>query len=219
MKKIILFLLLFQIFYVNIKASGLDPEEVIFDNRCVQERLLVTPISVTGTGDQPICNYWCKRGIILAGDYCQYNSTSAIGGSWVGDLETPLRIRPVDAVLIYLRGALYAVMGAVALAVIFYAIYGWYTHAMSEGKPEKLEEVKKIYTNAVIGALIIIMSFVVVQILSVFVGVTDSIIDITFIPKSGYRVDVKSSDVGRVCFEEQTDINNTYTCVDGRWAE
>lgn len=217
---ILTIILIFPLFIISASTADpvLDPDEVIFDNECARRKLLATPAS--STASEPICNLWCKRSIINSGQYCAYGSEDTSAGSWDGDLEVPLRVRPVDAALIYIRAALYAVMGAVAVAVVFYGLFGWYTHAISEGKPDKLEEVKKIYTNTIIGTVIIVMSFVVVQLISVFFGVTESVFDLNFIPKSGFEVEVRESDVGRVCFAEQSDKSSEgglHTCIDGRW--
>lgn len=206
----------------NIYATGADPtpdpNEVILDYECARRIIVEPSIMVDG---HPICNRTCIRSIVESGSYCVWGSDSTEAGSWGGDdLNIPLNIGPVDAAFIYIRAALYAVMGAVALAVVLYGLYGWYQHAMSEGKPDKLELVRKIYTNAIIGAIIVVASFLVVQILATFFGVTSSLFEIDFIPKSGYTVEVREKDVGRVCFEKQVDKSaegGSYTCVDGKW--
>lgn len=222
MKKIILFVLILLSSVSNIYATGADPtpdpNEVILDYECARRIIVEPSIMVDG---HPICNRTCIRSIVESGSYCVWGSDSTEAGSWGGDdLNIPLNIGPVDAAFIYIRAALYAVMGAVALAVVLYGLYGWYQHAMSEGKPDKLELVRKIYTNAIIGAIIVVASFLVVQILATFFGVTSSLFEIDFIPKSGYTVEVREKDVGRVCFEKQVDKSaegGSYTCVDGKW--
>jgi hypothetical protein len=222
MKKTIflLILLLSPIFFVSAAGTTptVDPNEVITDYECARRIIVEPSIMVDG---HPICNRTCLRTIVDSGSYCVWGSDTSVGGNWDGDdLNIPLNIGPVDAAFIYIRAALYAVMGAVALAVVLYGLYGWYQHAMSEGKPDKLELVRKIYTNAIIGAVIVIASFLVVQILATFFGVTTSLFEIDFIPKSGYTVEVREKDVGRVCFEKQVDKSSEggmHTCVDGKW--
>jgi hypothetical protein len=222
MKKIISIFTIFWILVapVLVQGAGLapDPNEVIFDDECA--RRLVMATTIPGTVYVPQCNKYCIRSIVSGEGYCIYGSENVRGGYWDVDLELPIQPGPVDAAFIYIRAALYAVMGAIAVAVILYGLYGWYMHAMSEGKPDKLEVVKKIYTNAVIGAIIVLCSFVVVQILATFFGVTESLFEMSFIPKSGFLVEVRDKDIGRVCFEEQQDKSSeggTHTCVDGRW--
>jgi len=222
MKKIIIFVFVLLSSFNNVFAAGTTPtpdvDSVITDYECLRRILVEPTIMVNG---HPICNRTCLESIIESDSYCQYGYEDMLGGSWIGDdLNIPLNIGPVDAAFIYIRAALYAVMGAVALAVVLYGLYGWYQHAMSEGKPDKLELVRKIYTNAIIGAIIVVASFLVVQILATFFGVTSSLFEIDFIPKSGYTVEVREKDVGRVCFEKQVDKSaegGSYTCVDGKW--
>lgn len=223
MKKIFLLITLI-LFSLPIPIVGaFEPTEevedpVIIDNECVKRILVEPSIMVEG---HPICNRTCLESIVLSGYYCLWGSETSRGLSWDGnDLNVPLNIGPVDAAFIYIRAALYAVMGAISIAVVLYGLYGWYQHAMSEGKPDKLELVRKIYTNAIIGAVIVIASFLVVQLLATFFGVTSSLFEIDFIPKSGYMVEVREKDIGRVCFEKQEDKSSeggTHLCVDGKW--
>lgn len=211
---IIIFSFLQAASFPIIAESTNSPEDIIVDPECAR-RLLVGE-GVFDDEGKPICNSRCKRSILDAGKYCEYGTTDS-GIVWDQDLSIPLEVGGTEALLIYLRAAIYAVLGLVALGVVLFGIYGWYKHAMSEGNPEKVQEVRKIYTNAIIGAIIVIMSFVVVQLLSNFLGVTESVFDFSFIPKSGYSVDVTESDTGRACFEQQIDKDSSHSCVDGKW--
>jgi len=205
----------FQISVFPINAESVNsPEDLIVDPECAR-RLLIGEGIFDDEG-KPICNSRCKRSIVEARQYCEYGTTDS-PRVWDQDLSIPIEVGSSDALLIYLRAAIYAVLGLVALGVILFGIFGWYKHAMSEGNPEKVQEVRKIYTNAIIGAIIVIMSFVVVQLLSNFLGVTDSVFDFTFIPKSGYTVEVSEFDTGRVCYEQQIDKDGSHSCVEGKW--
>lgn len=198
-----------------VKASSSNTDEVVFDPKCAQQIVLGSE-KVYSPDGKPICNNRCLSSIIENNQYCKFGTTDQ-AVAWDQDLTIPLEIASSDALLIYLRAGLYAVLGLVSLGVVVFGIFGWYKHAMSEGNAEKVQEVKKIYTNAIIGAIIVLMSFVVVQMLSNFLGVTESVFDFSFIPKSGYTVNVLDGDTGRVCYEPQKDKDNSHSCIDGKW--
>jgi energy-coupling factor transporter transmembrane protein EcfT len=122
-----------------------------------------------------------------------------------------------DAALIYLRAGLFAAFSIASLLVVLYGLYGWYVRSMSGGNPDKVSESMSIYKNAIIGVVIIFSSLIIIQIVYVLIGITQSPFDFNFIPKIGRSVSVTEGDVGRKCYSSQKDSNNRYECVDGVW--
>lgn len=231
-------MLIGSVLLAPVKAAGTatpyptqDPAEIVVDTNCA--KAILEGIAIDAN-NQPICNTSCVRGIIYDGPdyttpnghYCVYGSTSTgavdTGGSLIV-LSTLGALKPSqqNTVLIYVRGAIYLVLGAGSLAVILYGLYGWYLRAMSEGNPDKIAESVKVYKNAVIGIIIIIAAIIIAQLTFVFMGVTDSPFEFDFIPISGYEVVVTPNDVGRYCYSNQIDTTGVYQCdpATNKWAK
>lgn len=72
----------------------------------------------------------------------------------------------VSALLIY-------VFPIAGLILLLYLIYGGYKYMLSRGDPKSLEQAKGIITTAVIGFIIVFISYWVVQIVGLALGLTD----------------------------------------------
>lgn len=199
----------------SIIIPTVDPNKVIIDNECIR-RILIDPKAKDADGN-PVCNRRCQKWIVDSGFYCVYGSEDVTGSKWEDQPGENLTGGSPDMLLIYIRAGLYVVLAGVSIAMVLYGIYGWYSFAMSQGDPEKVKNARKIYTNAAIGGIIVLVSFIIVQLLGVFFGVTSSVLDFSFIPKSGLIVNVRDTDIGRSCFSEQVDVNDIYECIDGKW--
>lgn len=228
---VLLVLPLLQNIPVRADTTAPSGTDVIFDADC--QRLILTGGNLTSDG-KPACNINCQRQILYDGpdfatkngQFCSYGSTSVKGSinnsNYLPDAKYPIGKSQPDSFMIYIRGALIAVLGITGLGVILLGLYGWYLRAMSEGNPEKIEESVKVYKNAIIGAIIVASSALIVQMIFIFIGVTDSVFDFNFIPKYGYTVQVTDNDAGRYCFSSQVDKDSTggsYKCVDNRWVK
>jgi len=225
MKKYILIILIFGfslIYSYTVKGVETeqidtpDQEEVIFDYEC-QRKILLSKEGIDPITGDPFCNLYCKRGLIydLAdgsrnSSFCKYGTTGEKKPDSISSIE--FFIPPEDAGLIYLRAGLYAVFGIAGLLVILYGLYGWYVRSMSGGEPDKVKQSMSIYKNAILGIIIIFSSILVIQLVYVFLGITEGPFDFNFIPKIGTSVDVKETDVGRKCYSNQQDSNTTYIC-------
>ncbi len=212
-------------------AEEVDPaEEIITDADCV--RAVFTGEAIDPETNKPYCNTLCQKQILndppdyitKNGRFCEFGSTSEQGETpdgkaYLPDAKYPIAASQDDSILIYIRGAIYAVMGISGLAVILMGLYGWYLRSMSEGNPDKVEEVMKVYKNAIIGTIIVFMAVVIMQIFFTIMGITESIFDFNFIPKYGYVVNVKEMDIGRYCFENQIDKDGEFSCVDNKWVK
>jgi hypothetical protein len=206
-------------------TDPLNPDEIILDADCSRYLLFATDAYTNDTPPKPKCNIMCKRSIMYDspdyqyknGNYCVYGDPNTQASGTLTSINTPIPPAPEDATMIYIRAAIYALIGATSLLVILYGLYGWYKYAMSEGNPDKVGESRKIFKNAIIGTIIIVMSFSAVQLIFTLLGVTDSVFEFTFIPKAGFKVTVKDSDVGRFCYPEQKDKTGAHTCVDNKW--
>lgn len=56
------------------------------------------------------------------------------------------------------------------LAIMIYLVYGGYTLMTSGGNPQKLEQGKQIITNALIGFAIMFVSYWIVQVMGIMLG-------------------------------------------------
>jgi hypothetical protein len=193
-------------------ASALRAETATCRPPCARRRASASPMPE----EAPVIQTVLTPG---APGRSRHRAAAAPGGP-LGSIDTPLPPGPEDAAMIYIRAGIFAILGATGLLVIFYGLYGWYKRAMSEGNPDKVEEAFKIYKNAILGTIIVAMSFGIVQIVFMLLGVTNSVFEFTFIPKSGFTVEVRDSDVGRTCYPEQKDKSSeggTHVCIDNKW--
>jgi hypothetical protein len=203
----------------TVKAATVTPTDVEFDYKC--EGLLFSPEYKDSSGN-PICNRYCSHALIFDGEarnnkLCKFGSVDEVFVSTA--LLPKFFIPQEDAALIYIRAGLMAILGGGGLLVVLYGLYGWYVRSMSGGNPEKVALSMSIYKNAILGVIIIFSSFVIVQMLFVFLGIMQSPLDVSFIPKIGYIVDVKENDIGRKCYSLQSDANGIYKCVDNLWSK
>jgi hypothetical protein len=234
-KRSILFINLFLTVFLFIAGysfhvNAVDGNEVVFDYDC--QKVILTGAGKDAEG-KPVCNLHCVRSILYDaeggyitrnGKFCKYGSTNQAGtikvpasgcaanpsgacpdSSYLPQANYPIASSQADTIMIFVRGGIYAVMGAVSLGVILLGMYGWYLRAMSEGNPDKVETSVKVYKNAIFGALTCFGAVIVVQLLFLFMGITDNPFDFNIIPKYGYKVKVLAEDVGRYCFVGQVD--------------
>ena len=208
----------FSTFLFFVKALSTTPTDVIYDYEC-QRRILLSTTGKDADGN-PKCNVFCSKAKIFTDgirndQFCKFNSVSE---TTTLDAKTiDYFIPPEDAMLIYLRAGLYAFFSFGALTVVLYGIYGWYVRSMSGGNPEKVALSMSIYKNAILGMVMIFSAFAIIQLVYVFIGISASPFDFNFIPRICLHCDVKSSDVGRQCWANQSDINGKYKCVDEKW--
>lgn len=232
-------LLVFPLVVSSVFAAGSptpsptkDPERIVYDPECTKFLIVgeyVNPegerIDAYDENGKPFCNDRCQYKVIYnenggrrPGIFCEFESETKpldLGGEV--DLNLPIEIPAEDAILIWIRGGIYAIMGATSLALILLGLYGWYLRAMSEGEEEKIRQSIKVYQNAIIGGIIVFLAALITQFVFMLLGVTESILEFNFIPKSGYEVEVTEKDIGRYCYETQLDKNNEYECVDYKW--
>lgn len=210
-----------------------DPERIVYDPECTKFLIVGEYENAAGEkinayeGGVPFCNDRCRYNIIYndvggrrPGTFCVYGSeTDPLFLNDEVNLSLPIEIPAEDAILIWIRSGIYAVMGVTSLALILYGLYGWYLRAMSEGEEEKIRLSVNIYKNAIIGGIIVFLAALVTQLVFMFLGVTESILEFNFIPKSGYEVEVTDQDTGRLCYENQTDVNGVFECIENKWVK
>ena len=65
---------------------------------------------------------------------------------------------------------LFAAAGALLL---LYLIYGGFSYITSAGDPKKTQVAKGIITNAIVGVLIVIFAYIIVQVIALVFNITD----------------------------------------------
>ena len=74
----------------------------------------------------------------------------------------------VPKVIAMLSNCLFPVVGLILFAML---MYGGITRLTAAGDAEKEKESQKILTNAIIGAVIIVLARIIIEVLSSFLGV------------------------------------------------
>jgi hypothetical protein len=211
------------VFLFTAKAADTLTASPVPDMNCL--RFLATDNSAYKDG-VPVCDSHCPENCLYevvngvrrqTGHWCKYDSIKCE--------ETPLKnpvnclfdplcntLAPDVRLLVYVRGGLFAVFSLAAVTCILFGLYAMYLRSMSEGSPDKLEVSNKVMKNVIVGLVILLLAVTVVQIMYLLLGLTGSILDFNFIPKSRNNVAVTEADIGRICLPEQTDTNGKYIC-------
>lgn len=94
--------------------------------------------------------------------------------------------RPVDdpyCTVVLVRMAFYAMFSLIIFATVIMALWGVWERSTAADSPEKIEKSVKIFRNAVVGVLISLAFLGIIQLVSVLLGLTGSIFDITIVPQ------------------------------------
>jgi hypothetical protein len=123
------------------------------------------------------------------------------------------------APLVLVRRVMLGVFGAAALIILAYALVATYKYSFSQGQPEKIQEAMKIFKSLVIGTVIVFAGVVLIQIVAMLLGVTGSLTDFNFLPRSGLVVYLYPDDLGKACLVEQTAMTGgqQYYCNNNVW--
>ena len=82
------------------------------------------------------------------------------------DLKTPASV--IDEILPY-------VFGAAALALLIYLLLGGFQYMFSRGDPKAAQSAQAKITNAVIGFVIVILAFLIVQLFGTVLGLQNTL--------------------------------------------
>lgn len=206
--------------------SSKRAQELIVDSACISEQIInVSPTGVPGPADFSRCSRICPRWCLYeAGEddsytlrkngFCTVDSMDSHKYICRVLEEEDLVIDYLEKVnfmgitvdrapLILIRRAMLGVLGAAGLAIIGIGIYAAYKYATSEGQQEKIQEAIKIFKSLIIGAVIVFAGAVLVQVVAMLVGITGSLTDFNFLPRSGRVVYLYKDDLGKACLLEQ----------------
>ena len=218
-------------FVVKAENSGSD---IIVDTDCQKAIIAQAEGVINESTGQPICNRMCLRSVLYNapdfntknGDFCKFGSNTERGTldgkAYLPGVNLPIGPSQPDKIIVLARQSIYLLLGGVSLLVVLMGLYGWYLRAMSEGNPEKVEVSLKVYKNAILGSIIILMAGLLAQSVFMAMGISEGFFDFNFIPKYGYIVEVGNLDEGRFCYENQEDKSNlggSYICTQNRWVK
>ncbi|HLD03841.1 MAG TPA: hypothetical protein VJC17_03660 [Candidatus Dojkabacteria bacterium] len=209
------------------KGPGVDPKCAAY--------LLTHDYSVT-----PPCNEVCASSCLELGRSCKYVDGDIVKTNNICfDLEETaldpvtgsLNIFGIDipydkAIWVLSRAGLLLVFAVISLISIGLVIQAMYLRSTSQGEPEKIEESAKIFRNAVIGLVITFGAVLITQVFALFVGISDSIFDLTVIPKLGLIVKLSPEEIEKqVCRPEQKGVQEgvgnlfVYICENNKWIQ
>ena len=98
----------------------------------------------------------------------------SLTNSGLTQLEKDMKLKFAGGTLgSVIQEALKYIFPAAGLLLLLYLIYGGYRYMLSRGDPKSLEQAKGIITTAVIGFIIIFISYWIVQIAGLALGLTD----------------------------------------------
>ena len=210
-------------FFSVVKAQ--DPEDLIIDTKCN------TYLSTASDNFRPYCNSICKRECIDSGNHCPSGSTqectvtdAALDLHYLSDsrrLQRNFNIlgvelcpdpatRPPDdpyCMINLIRLGFYGVISLLVFILVLIALWVVWVRSTAADSPEKVEKAATIAKNAIVGALITFLFISIVQVVSLLVGLTGNIFEITIVPQpkllnSGDRcsqVGYVSCPVGTAC--------------------
>jgi len=212
-----------------------NSDELVADYECTAAKLFDNTSASSGASIgyatfAKTCNKTCPR-------KCLYKSpeyTIRINGycwgvdnaceTYTGDLALYKQLESVNflgididrSLLILVRRVMLLAFGAAGLIIIGFGIVAMYKFSFSEGNQEKVQEAIKIFKSLIFGSIIVFAGLTVVQILAAFTGVTGSLVDFNFLPRSGRFVYLYEDDLGKPCLPEQMPLADygamQYTC-------
>ena len=209
MKKLLSVLIIFTVlaFFLPqiIFAAGIPtptPKSDV-DPKCVAYLLTHTFIT------HPPCNETCSEICLNEGRSCRYvdgilvtsnDQCIDLEESGVTPIADAINVFGIDipydkAVLVLGRAGLMLVFILIGLASIGLGFYAMYLRSSSQGEPEKIEESTKVFKNTIIGLIISFTAVLLIQVVALSVGISDSIFDLTFIPKLGTVVKITPDDL------------------------
>ena len=189
------------------------------------------------TGNPP-CNEVCDGSCLELDRSCKYvDGTFIKTNDQCFDLEetalTPvtdsINIFGIDipydkAIWVLSRAGLLLIFAVISLISIGLVIQAMYLRTTSQGEPEKIEESTKIFRNAVLGLVISFGAILLTQVFALFLGISDSIFDLTVIPKLGLIVKLTPEEIDKqVCRPEQNGVQEgagnlfVFACDNKRW--
>jgi len=231
------------VFLLKAHASDLtptmDPNELAVDNNCQSARLLGSSGSKLG-GDWDLfgaCSAVCPRKCLYAspeytkplignetgfcldsggGVYSCHTYTGVYNlNSSLGQQVDFFGIEVDRAPLVLIRRVLLLVFGGAGLLIVVLGMVATYKYSLAGGVQEKLQEAVKMFKSLIIGAVITFGGLVLIQLVATLTGVTGSLFDFNFLPRSGIVVYLYPDDLGRKCLPEQvtaTDSQQQYVC-------
>ena len=198
-----------------------NPEDIVPDYECINKQVL----GLTGTVTRSLfyrCSKSCPRkclyakpdfriridGFCLKAEYtdeyyCDGYDSSEVPLSSSLDKINILNVEVDRSILILFRRAILLVMGGAGLIIIGFGLFATYKYSMSEGNQEKVQEAMKIFKGLIIGAIITFSGVLFIQISALVTGVTGSLFDFNFMPRTGRVIYLYETDIGTTCFLEQ----------------
>lgn len=200
LKLIFLTTILFLGSFMTVQAQ--DPEDLILDTKCNNYRVLLRDNQMS-----PVCNTYCRFACLNDGKHCVYGSTTECPLT-DADLESLYSGVPLDAEKAFnifgvelcpdpdtrpdddpyclvnlIRLGFYAVISLFVFILVLMGLWVAWVRSTAADSPEKVEKAATIARNAITGALITFLFVVIVQVVSLLVGLTGNIFDISLVPQ------------------------------------
>jgi hypothetical protein len=200
-----------------------DPEQLVQDTECITSKVAGIPAVFAGT-EYAACSRVCPRKCLYtlqSGYSVRYNGfciddpaatplpyacRSTFYDPKVTEAINKVNLLGLDidrAVILAIRRVMLLVFGAAGVVIIGLGMFATYKFSFSEGNQDKVSEAVKIFRSLVIGAIILFSGVVLIQVVATVTGVTGSLLDFDFIPRSGRVVILHKEDLGKKCFLEQ----------------
>jgi hypothetical protein len=196
-------------------------DELVVDYECINAKLL----GARDAGMVALCSRLCPRKYLYESpDYIVRKLTYCIADksnatlpyaekpmSSDTEIEFSSKIKNVNlfglevdrAILLLVRRVMLLIFAAAGLIDVAMGIFATYKYSLSEGNQEKIQEAVKIFKSLLIGTVVIFAGVVLIQIASMLTGVTGTLLDFDFVPRTGKIVFLYNEDEGRKCFIEQ----------------
>ena len=226
---------------IKAQSAGLGPEDLTVDINCTQSHFInSTPVPSSGVVGYEYCSRMCPRKCMYTadanGDYlnkfegwCVQNKSTKVYTCFTGHGPNSTSIQKLNvlgievdlAPVVLIRKVMLGVLGVAALILIAYSMIATYKYAFSQGQPEKIQEATKIFKSLIIGAIITFSGLLLIQITAMVLGVTGSLVDFNFVPRTGLVVYLYQDDLGKACLVEQTAMTGgqQYCCVSSVWTD
>lgn len=201
MKKLLI-LIIFIFIGFNSEVLAQNDTDIILDPKCNTYQIIQRDDQLS-----PLCNSFCVYSCLKAGKHCVFESTtdcpfsdSDLYNYYVGAREDTSNtfnifgvelcpspdIRPDDdpyCLINLVRLGFYAVISLLIFILVLMALWVVWVRSTAADNPEKVEKAASIARNAVIGALITFLFIGIVQVVSLIVGLSGNIFEISIVPQ------------------------------------